>query len=244
MPERLHNMEAGPVYMQLNNMQEQQPREVTCHTGPTEDDDFLLHMVAGDMTCREDNVDVTGVSCCSWEEADDLAHVAVYNNQLNSLATSKYRQERSGEMRNTAPARDTSRDICNKCGKIGHWARNCPSQTAPGARQNYLQPQQAKRRPSNFRQPQRNYGSSSLSGHRFRDRPGGIQADPARRYSFWRGGGSASAAKGNTHLTEIPITGDTLRAAHNKSESIYLFDMFDGTDTPHSLEDDRLFMLA
>ena len=79
--------------------------------------------------------------------------------------TSKYREERSGEMRGTALTRDVTHDMCNKCGKFGHWARNCPSQIAPGARQNYLQPQQAKRRPSNFRQPQRNYGSSGLSGH-------------------------------------------------------------------------------
>jgi hypothetical protein len=200
-------------------------------------------LVAGGI--NEDVAEVTGVLCCSLEEADDAGHVAEFNrqSQLNSLATTKYRQERSGEMRGTAPARDMSRDMCNKCGKIGHWARNCTSQIAPGARRNFLQPQAAKRRPSNFRQPQRNISSSGLSGHRFRDRPGGVQAnpDPARRYSFWRGGGSASAANGSTHLTEIPITSDALREAHYKSESIY---MFDGADTPHSLEDDQLFILA
>jgi len=151
-PLRLHNMEAGQSHVQLNNMQEHQPRD----TGPTEGDDFLFNMVAGDTTSRQDVVDVTGVPCCSLEEADDLGHVACFNYQLHSLATSNYRRERSGEMRATAAARDMSRDMCNKCGKIGHWARNCPSQIAPGARQNYLQPQQAKRRPSNFRQPQRN----------------------------------------------------------------------------------------
>ena len=82
---------------------------------------------------------------------------------------------------------------------------------------------------------------TSLSGARFNTRPGGAQSDPARRYSFWRGGGSANAAKGNTRLTEIPITSDSLREAYKNSESIYIFD---GATTPHSLEDDQLFMLA
>ena len=124
------------------------------NAGTTEGNDFLFNMVAGDMASAEDVYALTAIPCCSYEEADDVAHVAHFNgshqSQLNSLATSKYREQRSGEMRGTAPTRDVTHDMCNKCGKIGHWARNCPSQISPGARQNYLQPQQAKRRPATF----------------------------------------------------------------------------------------------
>jgi hypothetical protein len=110
---------------------------------------------------------------------------------------------------------------------------------APG--HNRIQPQSARRRPNTTFRQSRDYTKSTLSGARFNARPGGAQSDPARRYSFWRGGGSANAAKGSTRLTEIPITSDSLREAYNNSESIYIFD---GATTPHSLEDDQLFMLA
>ena len=104
-----------------------------------------------------------------------------------------------------------------------------------------MQPQQAKRRPGYLRQPQRDYGNSALSGARYNARPGGAQANPPRRYSFWRGGGGTSTAKGSTRLTEIPIITNVLREAHDNSDSMY---MFDGADTPHFLEEDQLFMLA
>ena len=241
LPARLHNMDmAEQRGTQLNNMQNfQYPEEAAHHAmgvGVAEGDDFLYNMcTAADVS------DITGMPCMSEEEADDLGHIARFNAQLNSLATSNYRAERSQEIggRGSAPTRDVSNDICNKCGKRGHWARDCRTPVAPG--HNRIQPQTARRRPNNTFRQSRDYTKSTLSGARFNARPGGAQSDPARRYSFWRGGGSANAAKGNTRLTEIPITSDSLREAYKNSESIYIFD---GATTPHSLEDDQLFMLA
>ena len=85
-----------------------------------------------------------------------------------------------------------------------------------------------------------------MAGARFDARPGGADPNPARRYSFWRGGGvnSANIARGDTHLTEIPINSDSLRAAHKNGEAIFMFDSTGDDAVPHSLDDDQLFMLA
>jgi hypothetical protein len=104
-PPRLRNMDAEQGDMQPNSMQDlaicackifPQPREVALHAmQDAGSNDFLFHMVTGDMASPRDVYALTAIPCCSIEEAVDVAHVAHFNGQLNSLATSKCREERS-----------------------------------------------------------------------------------------------------------------------------------------------------
>ena len=207
--------------------------------GDTEGDDFLhaLWEPMEQMTTQEDVSELTAIPCASLEEADDVAHVAQFNNQmqLNSLATSDYRAQRAAEMHGSPrpglSSRDKTHDKCNKCGQLGHWAREC---TTPMSRQNFVRPQLARRRVWRFPQKQRDYTRSRVAGNRFAQRPGGGPArPPQRRYSFWKNGGAG------TRLTEIPINNDTLRDAYEANQQIY---MFDGDD--EIPQQDQLFLLA
>lgn len=236
LPARLHYQERSADFGH--------PREeVHLHNlnvnGETEGDTFLnaLWEPMGQMTTQEEVSELTAIPCASLEEADDVAHVAQFNDQmqLNSLATSDYRAQRATEMQSGSrpglSSRDKTHDKCNKCGQMGHWAREC---TTPMSRQNFVRPQLARRRVWRFPQKQRDYTRSRVSGNRFAQRPGGgTSRPPQRRYSFWRGGASG------TRLTEIPISNDTLRDAYEMDQQIY---MFDGDDETPSQE--QLFLLA
>lgn len=204
----------------------------------TEGEDFLNTLWEPTSPMAEDVSELTAIPCVSLEEADDVAHVAQFNSQmqLNSLATSDYRAQRATEMqmqgsRPGVSAQDKTHDRCNKCGQLGHWARECK---APPARQNYVRPQLARRRVWRFPQKQRDYTRSRISGARFAQRPGGGPArPPQRRYSFWKRAGAGA------RLTEIPISNDTLRDAYELNQQIYMFDGDD--DTP---SEEQLFLLA
>ena len=134
--------------------------------GDTEGDDFLnaLWEPMGQMTTQEEVSELTAIPCASLEEADDVAHVAQFNGQmqLSSLATSDYRAQRATEMqkyRQGSSPRDKTHDKCNKCGMLGHWAREC---TSPMPRQNFVRPQLARRRVWRFPQKQRDYSRTGF----------------------------------------------------------------------------------
>ena len=93
LPRKLHNMDTETDF--------QQPREVFAMavTANTEGD-FLHNMFSplADLQVEEDVIELTAIPVSSLEEADDAKMVAVYNAELNSLATSQYRQKRHEEM--------------------------------------------------------------------------------------------------------------------------------------------------